>query len=125
MMFVFIGFWWQPLRRVVLVAIVACKDFFFLLKCIKLLVYFEQLTRLVMLVFECSCDPCRNVTPLHRLLVVVRSLRLVVLVFKECELCWEMLLYVVGCLFLCNRYDWPYWFSKNVLNFTRRCYSML
>ena len=82
--------------------------------------------QLVMLVFECSCDLCGNITPLHRLLVVIQSLRLVVLVFEECcELCGETLLYVVGCLLLCGRYDWSYWFSKNVLNFTVRCYSML
>ena len=96
------------------------------LKCIKLLVYFERLMRLVMLVFECSCDLCGNVTPLHGLLVVVQSLWLVVLVFEECcELCGEILLYVVGCLLLCDHYDWSYWFSKNVLNFTGRYYSSL
>ena len=46
-----------------------------------------------------------NVTLLPRLLVVVRLLQLVVLVFEECsELHGEMLIFVVGCLLLCDRY---------------------
>ena len=85
MMFVFIGFWWRPLQRVNLVATVSCKDFFLPLKCIKLFVYFERLTQLVVLLFRCSCDLCGgNVTLLPRLLVLVRLLQLVILVFKEC-----------------------------------------
>ena len=47
-----------------------------------------------------------------RLLVTVQPLRLVVLVFEEClELCGGVLLFNVGCLLLCNCYDWSYWFS--------------
>ena len=42
----------------------------------------------------------------------MRPLCLVVLVFEEClELCGGLLLFVVGCLLLCDRYDWSYWFS--------------
>ena len=51
------------------------------------------------------------VTLCRRQLVVVRSLRLVVVVFEEClELCSGVLLFAVGCLLLCNRYVWSYWF---------------
>ena len=66
------------------------------------------------------------VTPYCGLLVVARSLRLVVLFFEEClELSGGVLLFVVGFLLLCNRYDWLYWFSKSGLNFTGICYSLL
>ena len=52
------------------------------------------------------------VTLCCRLLVIVRSLCLVVLVFEEClELRGGVLLFAVGCLLLCNRYVWSYWFS--------------
>ena len=35
-------------------------------------------------------------------------------VFEEClELSGGVLLFVVGCLLLCNRYVWLYWFPKN------------
>ena len=80
-----------------------------------------------MLVFECSCGLCGGkVTLLPRLLVVGRLLRLIVLVFEEClELHGDVLLFVVGCWLLCNHYIWLYWFLKNVLNFTGRCYSLL
>ena len=47
-----------------------------------------------------------------RLLVIVRSLPLVVLVFKGCfELHGGVVLFVVGCWLLCDCYDWLYWFS--------------
>ena len=46
------------------------------------------------------------------MLVIVRPLRLVVLVFEEClELRGGVLLFAVGCLLLCDRYGWSYWFS--------------
>ena len=62
---------------------------------------------------------CRSsqgcVTLCCRLLVVARSLRLVVLVFKEClELHGCVLLFAVGCLLLCDCYVWSYWFSNIV-----------
>ena len=45
-----------------------------------------------------------------------RSLRLVVLVFGLCsEFCGCVLLLAVGCLLLCDCYDWSCWFSRNVL----------
>ena len=48
-----------------------------------------------------------------RLLVVVRSLRLVVLVFEEClKLRRGVLLFDVGCWLLCDRYVWAYWFFR-------------
>ena len=77
--------------------------------------------RLVMLVFGCSCGLCSGkVTLLLSLLVMGRLLRLVVLVFEGCpELYGEVLLFIVGCWLLCDRYVWSYWFSKNVLNFVR------
>ena len=54
----------------------------------------------------------RWVTLCCRLLVIVRSLRLVILVFKECpELHREGLLFIVGCWLLCNHYVWSHWFS--------------
>ena len=66
------------------------------------------------------------VTLCCRLLVIVRSLCLVVLFFEECfELRGGVLLFAVGCLLLCNRYVWSYWFSKNVSNFAVVCYSLL
>ena len=52
------------------------------------------------------------VTLCCRLLVIVRLLRLVILVFEEClELPSGVLLFAVGCLLLCDRYIWSYWFS--------------
>ena len=46
------------------------------------------------------------------LLVIVQSLWLVILVFEEClELHGGVLLFIVGCLLLCNCYVWSYWFS--------------
>ena len=82
------------------------------LKCIKLFVYFEGLMRLVVLVFRMFLWPLwGNITLLPRLLVVVRLLQLVILVFEECSaLHGEMLLFIVGCLLLCDRYVWSYWF---------------
>ena len=66
------------------------------------------------------------VTPCCGLLVVARSLHLVVLVFKEClELSGGVLLFVVGCLLLCNHYVWLYWFLKNDSNSAGMCYSLL
>ena len=60
------------------------------------------------------------------LLVVARSLRLVILFFEEClELHGGVLLFVVGCLLLCDRYVWSYCFSKNDSNFMGMCYSLL
>ena len=57
------------------------------------------------------------VTLCSRLLVIIRSLRLVILVFEEClALSGVVLLFVVGCLLLGKHYDWLYWFSKNVSN---------
>ena len=57
------------------------------------------------------------VTPCCGLLVVARSLHLVILVFEEClELSRGVLLFVVGCLLLCDHYVWLYWFLKNVSN---------
>ena len=66
------------------------------------------------------------VTLCCRLLVIVRSLRLVVLVFEEClEPCTGVLFFAEGCLLLCDRYVWSYWFSKDVSNFVGVCYSLL
>ena len=66
------------------------------------------------------------VTLCCRLLVVVQSLCLVILVFEEClELCRGVLLFDVGCLLLCDRYAWSYWFSNNVSNFVGVCYSLM
>ena len=57
-----------------------------------------------------------KVTLLPRLLVVGQLLQLVILVFEEClELYEEVLLFIVGCWLLCNRYVWSYWFSRDVL----------
>ena len=51
------------------------------------------------------------VTLCCRLLVIVRPLCLVILVFKDClELYGGVLLFAVGCLLLCDRYVWSYWF---------------
>ena len=67
-----------------------------------------------------------SVTPCCGLLVVARSLRLVILFFEEClELSGGVLLFVVGCLLLCDRYGWSYWFSRNDSNFAGMCYSLL
>ena len=53
-----------------------------------------------------------KVTVLPRLLAVGQLLRPVVLVFEEClELRRGVLLFVVGCSLLCDRYVWLYWFS--------------
>ena len=61
-----------------------------------------------------------------RLLVIVQSLQLVIPVFEEClKLTRGVLLFNVGCLLLCNRYDWSYRFSKNVSNLCRVCYSLM
>ena len=52
-----------------------------------------------------------------RLLVIVRSLRLVVLFSEEClGLCGGVVLFVVGCLLLYDHYNWSYFFPKNVSN---------
>ena len=49
-----------------------------------------------------------------------RSLRLVVLVFERCpELMQGCVTLGVDCLLLCDRYEWSYWFSKNVSNLCR------
>ena len=49
------------------------------------------------------------VTLCCRMLVIVRPLRLVVLIFKEClKLRGGVLLFAVGCLLLCDRYVWSY-----------------
>ena len=46
----------------------------------------------------------------------MRSLRLVILVFEEClELHGEVLLLIVGCWLLCDRYVWLYWFSLRLV----------
>ena len=51
------------------------------------------------------------VTLCCRMLVIVRPLRQVVLVFEEClKLRGGVLLFAVGCLLLCDRYVWSYWF---------------
>ena len=66
------------------------------------------------------------VTPCCGLLVVARSLHLVILFFEEClELSGGVLLLAVGCLLLCDRYVWSYWFSKNDLDFAGMCYSLM
>ena len=55
-----------------------------------------------------------------------QSLWLVVLVFGLCsEFCGCMLLLAVGCLLLCDCYDWSCQFSRNVLTFAVVCYSLL
>ena len=54
----------------------------------------------------------RCVTLCCRLLVILRSLRLVVLVFEKCpEFRSDVLLFAVGCLLLGECYVWSYWFS--------------
>ena len=82
---------------------------------------------LVVLVFRgCLEFSWGCVTLCCRLLVIVQSLRLVVLFFEEfLELHDGMLPFLVVCLLLCIHYDWPYCFSKNVLNFAGVCYSFL
>ena len=53
------------------------------------------------------------VTLCCKLLVVAQSLRPVILVFKEwLELRGGVLLFAVGCLLLCKRYVWLYWFRR-------------
>ena len=91
--------------------------FFLLLKCIKLFVYLGDL-------HDWSCWFSNvlvafaggKVTLLPRLLVVGQLLRLVILVFEEClELHGEILLFIVGCWLLCDRYVWSYWFSLRLV----------
>ena len=54
-----------------------------------------------------------------------RSLRLVVLVFERCpELHWGVFLFVVGCFFLCDYYDWSYWFLEECLELMRGCVTL-
>ena len=93
MMFVFIGSGWRSLRLVVLV--------------------FEGCLGLHggVLLFIVGC------------LFIVRSLRLVVLFFEECLKLTHggVLLYGVELLFIVDRYNWSYWFSKNVSNFAWWC----
>ena len=55
------------------------------------------------------------VTLCCRLLVIVRSLRLVILVFKGClELRGGVLFFAVGCWLLSDCYVWSYWFPNIV-----------
>ena len=111
MMFVFIGSWWRSLRLVVLV--VGC--------CLELhggVLLFAVGCLLLCDRYVWSYWFSKNVSNLAgvcysllRLLVAVRPLRLVVLVFEEClKLSGGVLLFVVGCWLLCDRYDWSYWF---------------
>ena len=57
------------------------------------------------------------VTLCCRMPVAVRPLRWVELVFEEClKLSGGVSFFVVGCLLLRDRYDWSYWFWRNVSN---------
>ena len=126
MMFVFIRSWWQSLRLVVL----AFEGYFGLHRGVLLLIMACLLLHDRYVWSYCFLKNVSNlagcVTLCCRLLVDARSLRLVVLVFEEWhELCRNLVLFVVGCLLLCDCYDWSYWFSKSGLNFMGICYPLL
>ena len=57
-----------------------------------------------------------------RLLLIVRLLQLVILFSEEClKLRGGVVFFVVGCLLLCDRYVWSYWFFEECLKLTRGC----
>ena len=112
MMFVFISSWWRSLRLVVLV-FEGCLELYggVLLLAVGCLLLCDHYVWSYWFSKNVSTSQgC--VTLCCRLLVIVRSLRLVVLVFDEClELHGGVLLFAVGCWSMCDRYDRLYWFS--------------
>ena len=92
------------------------QGFFLLLRCINLFVYLGDLCDWSCWFSDVLVTFVGKITLLNRLLVVWQLLRLVILVFREClEFYGEVLLFIVGCWLLCDRYIWSYWFSLHLV----------